>query len=321
MRASPLVPVTQRRGRHVERRLGVAGALVEQGLQLQDQQEAEEHDEPAPLRAHRAQDEHGDRRADADVGHDRTSSTGQQAVEQRRDDVAAVERQHRDEVERSDHGTGPEHGGRGRGAAAVGGIERVDAHRGEDSDPGQDVHDGPGEGDGRLGPPRQGLRGVVGRVAGQEVEGDLRLCPCPASGDGVTELMQQREGGDRDRQPDAELVAVDGDDQHHEEQEARTHVDREPEHAHRPRSYELIHPSVSEGASLHETLRWRQTLGWRFGDSERCNGRAPRLRARGRLIPPFDRCPRHPFVAPSEACAASATSTTSTTSTAALRWR
>ena len=131
-------------------------------------------------------------------------------------------------------------------AAAAGELPRSAASSGltpiasEHSDPGEDVGDRAGEGDHRLGPPRQRLRGVVGGVAGQEVERDLRLGPCPAGGDGVAELVQQREAGDRDGQPHAELVAVDGDDQHHEQQEARPHVDREPEHAHRQRSYELI---------------------------------------------------------------------------------
>ena len=145
----------------------------------------------------------------------------------------------------------------------------------------------------------QGLRGVVGRVAGQEVERDLGLGPGPAGGDGVPELVQQREAGDRQRQPDAELVAVDDDDQHHEQQEARPHVDREAEHADRQRSYELVIRVFRRGLPCR-TLGWRQTLGWRWCDSERCNGRVPRLRARGRLNPPLVRWPRHPFAAPSE---------------------
>ena len=54
----------------------------------------------------------------------------------------------------------------------------------------------------------------------------------------MAELVEQREPGDAGGEPQAELVAaVDGDDQHHEQQEARADMDREAEHAHRDRWY------------------------------------------------------------------------------------
>ena len=77
---------------------------------------------------------------------------------------------------------------------------------------------------------------VVGGVPGQEVERDLGLGTGAPGGDGVAELVEQREPGDRDGQPHAELVGVHGHDEQHEQQEPRPHVKREAEDAHGQRS-------------------------------------------------------------------------------------
>ena len=77
--------------------------------------------------------------------------------------------------------------------------------------------------------PRDGTCRHVGRVAGEEVERDLGPCAGSARGDGMAELVQQRECSERAGEPEAVGVAVEHHDEHHHHDESGSHMDGEPE--------------------------------------------------------------------------------------------
>ncbi len=211
----------------------MARPVVEHQLQLHHDEQAEEHGEPARLGDEGHPDRRADREDEARVERDPAGLTRKEPLEHVGDDVAAVEGQHREEVEQPDRRPGPPDGLCCRGALPAVLVERVDPHHGEQGQPGRDVGDRSGEGDEGLGPERQGLRRDVRGVAGHEVERDLGPGAGPAGGHGVPQFVQQREAGHRHRQPDAELVAVDEHEQHDEQQEPGPYVEREAQHAER----------------------------------------------------------------------------------------
>jgi hypothetical protein len=202
----------QRDERLVERRLGMARPVVEDQLELHQQEQPDEHGEPPPVGRRDVPDGGGDRDRQADVDHDSPAPPGHHLLDEAGDHVAAVEGEQRQEVEQPDRRPGPPDRLRRRRPLPARLVQRIHPHQGEDGQPGGDVHDRAGESDEGLGALGQRSPGDVRRVSGHEVERDLGVRPRPPRRDGMAELVQQCEAGDRPGEPPAELVGVEEDE-------------------------------------------------------------------------------------------------------------
>ena len=98
--------------------------------------------------------------------------------------------------------TGPaHHRARAASDAPDAGMQRMHSHRPQSDDADGDLDRRPGEADAGALPPLQRAGGHERGVAGEEVERDLGACAGGPGGEGVAELVQQREHGDEAGQP------------------------------------------------------------------------------------------------------------------------
>ncbi len=220
------------RDRSVERRHGVAPAVLGQRRQLQDQHEADEDRGAVQPVDERGRRQSGQRCRDAEVQHHPLGPARDDAIEERRRRVAPVERHHGNQVEQSDPDSGPVDRGHLGVLEVPGGVQRAPAEGGDRRRSDRDVRERPGERDREGPPPRQLVRRVIGREAGHELERDRRFRAGGPGDDGVGELVDQREHGDAPGEPDAVRVeAVDRREHEHHQQEPGPHLHGEAEQA------------------------------------------------------------------------------------------
>ncbi len=169
-----------------------------------------------------------DRQRKAEVQHREVSSLAQDGLEAGQHDVAAIERQDRQQVEQADHRACPPQRP-GRVGCVEARVQWVHAHRPQPQHADSDLHRGPGEADPGSLPTLQMTRRNEGCVARQEVERDLGSGTCCACCERVTQFVDQGEHGDEHSQPHAESWSVGDHDDQHEEEKPGPDVHGEPE--------------------------------------------------------------------------------------------
>ncbi|CAB4997761.1 unannotated protein [freshwater metagenome] len=196
-----------------------SGVGLPRGGHLRDRQQRHDHEDdvrPQSGTGHGESDS-AEHHCDGDDEHDPSRPLWGEVRDELFEDRAAVEWQDRDQVEQSDGRPGPQHGDRHIVADLRPSPTTVGPDVGERSD--RDLRRRSGERDARPLPARERSGGSERRIAGHEVEGDLRLGARGPCGEGMAEFVQQGEQRDERSQPNTACSRIHQDDQDEQDQE------------------------------------------------------------------------------------------------------